>query len=83
MLVITRKLNDAIVIEQQETGELIEIKLVEIGNQVRLGITAPKGCKIWRKELYQTVLENRNAAEASKETVRGLASRWKESQEKH
>lgn len=82
MLVITRKLNDAIVIEQ-ETGELIEIKLVEIGNQVRLGITAPKGCKIWRKELYQTVLENRSAAEAPKETVRNLASKWKESQEKH
>lgn len=81
MLVITRKINESLVIEQ-ENGEMIEIKVIEIGNQVRLGITAPQGCKIWRQELYQTVKENRNAAEANKATVQGLASQWKKTHKK-
>ncbi len=64
MLVITRKLNDSIIIEL-ENEEKIEIKVTEIGSQVRLGITAPKGCNIWRNELYQTILENKQAAKAA------------------
>lgn len=61
MLVITRKENEALVIEVD--GELIEIKVTEIGSQVRLGISAPERCKIWRKELYATVQANRQATQ--------------------
>ena len=50
MLIITRKENDAVVIDLGE--EQIEITVTEIGKQVRLGISAPEHCKIWRKELY-------------------------------
>lgn len=73
MLVITRKENEALVIEVD--GELIEIKVTEIGGQVRLGIAAPERCKIWRKELYATVQANRQAAlqETSADSVRDIA----------
>ncbi len=62
MLVIGRKLNESLIL-QLENGETIEIKITEIGNQVRLGVEAPKTMHIWRKELYLTLLENRHAAE--------------------
>jgi carbon storage regulator CsrA len=61
MLVISRKADEAIIIEPEQ-GEAIEIKLLSIDNQARVGISAPPGCKIWRKELYATVEANRKAA---------------------
>jgi carbon storage regulator len=47
MLVLTRKLNESIII-----GSTIEIKIARInGNQVRIGITAPKNIPVYRKEI--------------------------------
>ncbi len=81
MLVITRKLNDSIIIEM-ESGETIEVKVTDIGSQVRLGITAPKGCNIWRNELYQTIQENKQAAsETTITNVRDFASTIKKASE--
>lgn len=65
MLIITRKPGESFVIEIEGADgapELIEIKLLEGGSQVRLGVSAPQGCKVWRNEIYQTVLQNRQAA---------------------
>ena len=53
------------IIIEPEQGEPIEIKIISIDNQVRLGISAPSGCKIWRNELFKTVELNRSAAEVS------------------
>ncbi len=61
MLVIGRKLNESLILRLSD-GETIEIKITEIGNQVRLGVEAPQSMQIWRKELYLTLLENQNAA---------------------
>ncbi|MDI6829216.1 MAG: carbon storage regulator CsrA [Armatimonadota bacterium] len=59
MLVLARKVGQRIVI----AGD-IEITVVEIrGEQVRLGITAPKNVPIYRKELLEQVTaENIEAA---------------------
>jgi carbon storage regulator len=47
MLVLTRKMNESIVIDGN-----ISIKVVSVrGNQVRLGITAPESLAIYRSEL--------------------------------
>lgn len=63
MLILTRKLDDSLIIEVEGLEEQIEVKITELtAGQVRLGITAPKSCKIWRKELYQTVVSNRQSA---------------------
>ena len=74
MLVISRKADESIIIEPEQ-GEPIEIKLLSIDNQVRIGISAPQGCKIWRKELFTTVESNRIAAEStSVGNLRSLSS---------
>ena len=53
MLVLTRKSNESI-----KLGDDITIKIVEIkGNSVRLGIEAPDGLRIYRKELYEKIKE--------------------------
>ena len=66
MLVLSRKINQSIVI-----GDNIEIMLVDIrGDQIKLGINAPKSVKIFRKEVYEEV--KRENLEASKSTIEEL-----------
>ncbi len=62
MLVLSRKKGEAIVI-----GENIELTIIEIqGDQVRLGINAPKNISIHRKELFLEIQEeNKKAASNS------------------
>lgn len=49
MLVLTRKLNEAIKI-----GDDIEVTIIEIhGNKIKLGIIAPKDVLVLRSELEQ------------------------------
>ena len=59
MLVLTRRLNQSIKI-----GDDIEIMIIEVrGDQVRLGVTAPRDVAVHRKEIYlQIQQENQNAA---------------------
>ncbi|MFG6329449.1 MAG: carbon storage regulator CsrA [Lachnospiraceae bacterium] len=61
MLALARKLNQSIVI-----GNNIEITLLEIkGDQIKLGINAPKSVPIYRKEIYEQIQEeNKKAAQA-------------------
>jgi len=60
MLVLTRKKNESIVINDD-----IEITIIDIQNdQIRLGISAPKNVSIYRKEIYLEIIEeNKKAAE--------------------
>lgn len=64
MLALSRKKNEAIVINNN-----IEITILEIkGDQVKIGISAPKEVSIYRKELFlQIQEENRKSI-----TVEGL-----------
>ena len=51
MLVLTRKPNESIMI-----GDDVEISVVEVkGDQVKLGITAPKSIKVHRKEIFLAI----------------------------
>lgn len=60
MLVITRKTSESILI-----GSDIEITVTEIGGErVKIGINAPKGVPIMRKELLETQELNREASAA-------------------
>ncbi|GGA67207.1 carbon storage regulator CsrA [Ornithinibacillus halotolerans] len=58
MLVLTRKLNEAI-----QIGDDIEIKVLAIeGDQIKLGIAAPKAVEIHRKEIYLEIQKQNNEA---------------------
>ncbi len=66
MLVLSRKINQSIVI-----GDNIEIMLVDIrGDQIKLGINAPKTVKIFRKEVYEEI--ERQNVEAIKSSSTSL-----------
>jgi len=58
--VLTRKHNQSIII-----GNNIEIMIVEIrGDQVKIGIKAPKNVSIYRSEIYEEIMnENKLATE--------------------
>jgi carbon storage regulator len=62
MLVLTRKLQEAIKI-----GDDIELTVLSIdGEQVKLGISAPKNIEIHRKEVFLAIQrENNEAADTS------------------
>lgn len=62
MLVLTRKKGQSIII-----GDDVEITVVEVfGDQVRLGIKAPKEIAVHRKEIYLEIKEeNEKAANAN------------------
>ncbi len=66
MLVLTRKIHQSIVI-----GDNVEVVVLEVrGEQVRLGIRAPKDVAVHRKEIYEQILEeNRGAAQVRPEDV--------------
>ncbi|WP_017470755.1 carbon storage regulator CsrA [Amphibacillus jilinensis] len=58
MLVLTRKLNESI-----QIGDDIEVKIVGIdGDQIKLGISAPKQIDIHRKEIYLDIQQENSEA---------------------
>jgi len=71
MLILTRKLGESVYI-----GDVIKITFVELkGAQVRIGIDAPKGIRIYREEIYLQILEeNRSAAQAAMTSDEDLAT---------
>lgn len=62
MLALSRKKDEAIIINND-----IEITVIEIkGDQVKLGISAPKSVPIYRKEVYVQIQEANAAAAGTK-----------------
>jgi len=61
MLILSRKVDEKIVI-----GDDISVSIVEIrGDQVRIGVDAPKTVKVFRKEVFDAIkAENRAAVES-------------------
>jgi len=61
MLVLARRLNESIMI-----GDEIEIVVIDIkGDQVKLGIKAPRKITVHRKEIYQEIKQENIAAMGS------------------
>ena len=58
MLALSRKKNEALIINNN-----IEITILEIkGEQVKVGITAPKEVPIYRKEVYVQIQDENKAS---------------------
>ena len=61
MLVLTRRLNESVRI-----GDDVEVTVIEVrGDQVRLGIAAPRGITVHRKEIWLQISDENRAAEAA------------------
>lgn len=61
MLILTRRIHDTIIV-----GEDADIKITVLGvkgNQVRLGIDAPKDVPVHRKEIYDRIQEEKEQEE--------------------
>jgi carbon storage regulator len=72
MLVLTRKKNESIVI-----GDDIKITIVDVrGDQVKLGITAPKNVSVHREEIYLEIQKENQLAANSKVAIDQLNSLW-------
>ena len=60
MLVLSRKKNESIIINDNITVTIIEIR----GDKVRLGIEAPKDVTVHRREVYEAIqAQNAKAAQ--------------------
>ncbi|MER2008808.1 carbon storage regulator CsrA [Solibacillus sp. FSL K6-1781] len=61
MLVLTRKKGETIMI-----GDQIEVKIISVdGDQVKLGIVAPKSVKVHRSEVFEAIQQQNKEALAS------------------
>jgi carbon storage regulator len=51
MLILTRRLGESLMIGQDVTVTVLGVK----GNQVRLGVNAPKSVSVHREEVYERI----------------------------
>ena len=68
MLVLSRKKNESIVINNDITIVVVEIR----GDKVRLGIEAPKEIPVHRREVYDAI---QRAAETTKDANDGFGNK--------
>ncbi|MGR6905096.1 carbon storage regulator CsrA [Lysinibacillus capsici] len=61
MLVLSRKKGESIMI-----GDQIEVKILAVeGDQIKLGIVAPKSVKVHRSEIFEAIQEQNKEALAT------------------
>lgn len=73
MLALSRKKNEALIINNN-----IEITVLEIkGEQVKLGITAPKDVPVYRKEVYVQI-QNANKEAGKVEDTKNILNQLKD-----
>ena len=72
MLVLSRKKDESIMI-----GNQIELKILSVdGDQVKLGIVAPKNVKVYRSEVYESIQQqNKEALNVSKSLIEQLSKK--------
>lgn len=71
MLVLARRINESIMI-----GDDIEVVVVDIkGDQIKLGIRAPRSVSVHRAEVYKEIQEqNKEAAKTAPQSLENLGA---------
>ncbi|MGP1522578.1 carbon storage regulator CsrA [Treponema sp.] len=70
MLILSRKINEKIKIGDDITLTIIEVR----GDQVKIGVEAPKHVKVFRQEVFEAIQdENRAAAASTKDDLSVLS----------
>ena len=63
MLILTRRSGEAVIV-----GDNVRIAVLDIrGNQVRLGVEAPREVTVHREEVYQRIVEEQGGATGEEE----------------
>ncbi|WP_043802414.1 carbon storage regulator CsrA [Arenimonas malthae] len=68
MLILTRRVGETLMIGDSVTVTVLGVK----GNQVRIGITAPKDVAVHREEIFQRIQKDDAPAAAAGESGAGL-----------
>ena len=61
MLILTRRVGESVVIGEDVTVTVLGVK----GNQVRIGINAPKHVVVHREEIFERIKSGQGAAEGA------------------
>ena len=63
MLILTRRVGETLMVGDDVTVTVLGVK----GNQVRIGVNAPKDVPVHREEIYQRIQKEKSEAQQSGE----------------
>lgn len=69
MLILSRKTDEKIKIGSDITLTIIEVR----GDQVKIGVEAPKNVKVFRQEIFNAIQSENRAAVVSTDNIGALA----------